>query len=63
VVGVLAGVERAAREDPGAAHEALLGVALDEQHLRAVRAVAEQDERRRLTRLGHLAGVELLTGG
>src|SRR5215210_235336 len=33
VVGVLAGVHRAAREDPRAAHEALLGVALHEQHL------------------------------
>ena len=37
VVGVLAGMHRAAREDPSSAHEALLGVALDEQDLGAFR--------------------------
>ena len=54
VVGVL-GVHGAAREDPCAAHEALLRVALDEQHLGAVRRVAQEITRRGLARLGHLA--------
>ena len=50
----------AAREDPGAAHEALLGVALDEQHLGTVGRVPQQDQRRGLTRLRDLPGIELL---
>jgi hypothetical protein len=60
VVRVLAGLRRAAREDPRAAHEALLGVALDKQDLGAVRRVPQQDQRRGLTRLRDLSGVELL---
>src|SRR5918992_1612336 len=61
VAGVL-GVHGAAREDPGAAHKALLRIALDEEHLRAVQRVAQDDDRGGLTRLGHLTLVELLAG-
>jgi hypothetical protein len=54
VVGVLAGVHGATREDPGAAHEALLRVALDEQDLGALRRVPKQDQRSGLPGLdGH----------
>ena len=60
VVGVLAGVIRAAREHPGAAHEALLRVALDEQDLGSLGRVPKQDQRRGLTRLRDLTGIELL---
>src|ERR687895_659092 len=61
VAGVL-GVHGAAGEDPGAAHKALLRIALDEEHLRAVRRVPQDDDRGGLTRLGHLTLVELLAG-
>ena len=50
----------ASGKDPGAAHELLLGVALHEQHLGAIGAVAQEDKRRRRARLGDLAEVELL---
>ena len=56
------GVHRAAGEDPGAAHEALLGIALDEEHLRALGPVAQEDQRSGLPRLGDLALVELFAG-
>ena len=48
-------VHRAAGEDPGAAHEALLGVALHEQHLGPVRRVAQDDQRCGLAGLADLA--------
>ena len=60
VVRVLARVIRAAREDPGAAHEALLRVALNEQDLGTLGRVPQQDQRRGLTRLRDLTGIELL---
>jgi hypothetical protein len=44
VVGVLTRVIGTAGEDPRAAHEALLGVALDEQNLGAVGGVPQQDQ-------------------
>src|SRR3954452_14135862 len=53
-------VHRPAGEHPGAAHEALLRVALDQQHLRAVSGVAEHDHRGRLPRRVDRAGVQLL---
>ena len=46
----LAGVDRAAREHPHAAHEARLRGALHEQHLEGVVAAAQHDHRRRLAR-------------
>src|SRR5947207_1164940 len=53
-ISVIAGQEdlrdRATREDPRAAHEALLGVALHEQDLERVRATPQHDHRRRLPR-------------
>jgi hypothetical protein len=61
VIGVLV-VHAAAGEDPRAAHEALLGIALHEQHFGAVGGVAQDDDRRRLAGLGHLAFVPLLAG-
>src|SRR3954470_8446251 len=60
---VLALDDGAAGEDPGAAHEALLRVALHQQHLRAVGRVAQQNEGRSLPGLGHIAPIELFTGG
>ena len=59
---VLAGVDRAAREHPGAAHEARRGVAPHEQDLEALGAAAQHDHGRRLARLRRRAGVELLAG-
>ena len=57
------GVDRAAGEDPHAAHEARVRRALDEQDLERVGPAAQQDDRRRLARHGLLAGdVELLAG-
>ena len=56
-------VRGAAGEDPGAAHEALLGVALDQQHLGPVVRVAQQDQRGRLARHRGRARIELLAGG
>ena len=51
----LVGVDRAAGEDPHAAHEARLRRAPDEQHLERVGAAAQQDDGRRLARHGLLA--------
>ena len=48
------GVDGAAGEHPGAAHEPLRRVALDQQHLEPLGAAAEEDHRRRLPRLGRL---------
>ena len=59
VARALAGVDGAAGEHPGAAHEALRRVALDEQDLERLRAAPEHDHRRRLARLDRLAAVEL----
>jgi rubredoxin len=61
VVGVVC-VDGTAGEDPGPAHEALLGVALHQQHLRTLLGVAQHDDRSGLARLGHRALVELLAG-
>src|SRR5205807_2391359 len=58
----LAPVHRTAWEYPGAAHEAGLRVAFDQQDLQAVRAASEHDHGRRQTRHGDLALVELLAG-
>jgi hypothetical protein len=44
----LVGVHGAAGEHPSAAHEALRRVALDEQHLERLRALAQEDHGRRL---------------
>ena len=62
VAVALVGVDGAAGEDPRAAHEACLRVALHEQHLERLRAAAQQDHGRGLARLGRRAEVELLTG-
>ena len=62
IAHALAGVDRAAREHPGAAHEALGGVALDQQHLEALAAAAEQDHRGRLAGGRGLAAVQLGAG-
>src|SRR5215218_8269962 len=59
LVGVLRG-GGAPGEHPRAAHEPLLGVALDEQHLGTGVGVAQDDQRRRRARLGDRSLVELL---
>jgi hypothetical protein len=61
VVGIVR-VHGAAREHPGAAHEALLRVALHEQHLRTGVGVAQDDDRSGLARLGRRTFVPLLAG-
>ena len=48
-------VDRAAREDPRAAHEPRRRVALHQQHLERLGAAAQQDHRRRLPRHRRLA--------
>jgi rubredoxin len=58
----LVGVDRAAREDPRAAHEPRRRVALDQQYLERLLAAAQDDDRRRLARLARLSGVQLLPG-
>jgi hypothetical protein len=58
----LAGVHGTAREHPGAAHEALLRVALDEQDLEPLGGAAQEQDRRRLPRRDGLPGVELRAG-
>ena len=59
----LVGVDGAAGEDPRAAHEARLRVALDEQQLEPVAAAAQHDHRRGLARDASRARcVELLAG-
>src|SRR4051812_340977 len=55
-------VHGAAREYPGAAHEARSRVALDEQDLGAGSGVAHHDHRGRHARNRYGAGVELLAG-
>jgi rubredoxin len=50
-------VHGAAREHPGARHEARAGVAAEQQHLEAVAAAAQHDHARRLARLRRLVGV------
>src|SRR5207237_2625394 len=55
------GVDGAAREHPGPAHEASGGVALDEEDLEGLGASAEQDDRRGRARYGLGARVELLS--
>src|ERR1700733_13639134 len=61
-VGSIGGVDRSAREHPGAAHEARARVALHEQHLEQVGAAAEQDHGAGGTRLSPRAGGDLLLG-
>jgi hypothetical protein len=62
-VALLAGVHGAAREHPRAAHEPLGGIALDQEDLERLRAAAQDDHGRRLTRLDRRrAKVELLPG-
>src|SRR4029079_7664979 len=61
VVGI-ALVHRAPGEDPGAAHEASLGVALHQKNLGPLVGVAQHDDRGGLARLGDLTLVELLAG-
>ena len=58
----LVAVDRPAGEHPGAAHEAGVRVALDEQDLERARAAAEQDHRAGGARDGALAEVQLLSG-
>jgi hypothetical protein len=50
VAFALVGVDRSARKDPRAAHEALLGIALGEQHLEFRGSAPEHDDRGRLAR-------------
>ena len=58
----LRGVDRATREHPRAAHEALLRVAPDQQHLERVGPAAQDDHRGGLARRRRLSGVELGAG-
>ncbi len=57
VAGALVRVDGAAREHPGAAHEARLRGALGHQDLESVGAAADDDHRRRLPRLGRNAAL------
>jgi rubredoxin len=56
----LGAIHRAAGEHPHAAHEARVGVALDEQQLERVGAAAQQDHGGRQARRRHGAGAQLL---
>ena len=58
----LVAVDGAPGKHPGAAHEARLRVALDEQQLQPLGPAAQEDHRRRETRHGRRAVVQLLAG-